>query len=242
MKKSLFILALLLSATFFSAYAKKESVCSALQGKNISILGDSYSTFIGWIPQGYAVWYNPTSNKTDVHQVEDTWWWQLCDKTDCTLLVNSSYSGSTIGNTGYKGADATHSSFITRMKKDMGQERMLQAKPQIIFVFGGTNDCWANAPLGKPQYDNWSTDDLYQTFPASCYMFHYLKKWNPGCRIVFLSNSELKEEFYTGMKEICNYYQVEYLPLKDIGKQSRHPNIEGMKSICNQIIRFLNRK
>ena len=148
MKKSLIILALLLSATFFSAYAKKESVCSVLQGKNISILGDSYSTFIGWIPQGYAVWYNPTSNKTDVHQVEDTWWWQLCDKTDCTLLVNSSYSGSTIGNTGYKGADATHSSFITRMKKDMGQEccrlnHRLFLSSEVPMIVGQMH-LWAN--------------------------------------------------------------------------------------------------
>ena len=146
MKKALFFIVLLWSATFFSSDAKTQPVCPALQGKTISILGDSYSTFIGWIPQGYAVWYNPSSPKTDVHQVEDTWWWQLCDKTGCTLLVNSSYSGSTIGNTGYKGADATHSSFITRMKKDMGQERLIQAKPQLIFVFGGTKDCWDNAP------------------------------------------------------------------------------------------------
>ena len=73
-------------------------------------------------------------------------------------------------------------------------------------------------------------------------MFHYLKKWNPGCRIGFLSNSELKDEFYAGMKEICAHYQVDYLPLEGIGKQSKHPNIEGMKGICSQIVRFLNSK
>lgn len=128
------------------------------------------------------------------------------------------------------------------MKRDMGEETVLKAKPQVIFIFGGTNDSWANSPLGKPQYENWSTDDLYQTFPAACYMMEYLKKWNPGAKIVFLSNSELKAEFYEGMKEVCKHYDVDMLQLENIGKQSGHPNIEGMEAIANQIIKFLNKK
>jgi lysophospholipase L1-like esterase len=218
------------------------SQCPFLDGKSISILGDSYSTFIGWIPSGYAVWYNSASTKTDVHKVENTWWWKLCDKTHCTLLTNSSYSGSTICNTGYNGTDATKSSFITRMKKDMGQDRVLQAKPQVIFIFGGTNDSWANVPLGKPKYENWTSDDLYQTFPAVCYMFDYLKKWNPGTKIIFLSNTELKAAFYTGLQEACKHYDIDLIQLEKIGKQAGHPNIEGMEAIANQIISYLNKK
>lgn len=97
MKKiSILLVAFIVAAMAYGRTNMNEkSQCSYLDGKNISILGDSYSTFIGWIPQGYAVWYNPTSKKTDVHQVENTWWWKLCDKTHATLLTNSSYSGST---------------------------------------------------------------------------------------------------------------------------------------------------
>ena len=239
-KLLLFTFAMLCMAGSAKTKLTTPSLCPWLEGKNISILGDSYSTFIGWIPEGYAVWYHPTSAKTDVHQVEDTWWWKLCDKTGCTLLTNSSYSGSTICNTGYNGADATHSSFITRMKKDMGQQTVLRTKPQVIFVFGGTNDSWANSPLGEPKYEAWTTTDLYQTFPAACHMFDYLKKWNPGTKIIFLSNSELKKEFYVGMQEICRHYDIYFLQLKKIGKQSGHPNIEGMEAIAEQIIQFIN--
>ena len=45
----------------------------------VSILGDSYSTFDGYIPQGNESWYftKPVNNRTDVVDVKQTWGWQL---------------------------------------------------------------------------------------------------------------------------------------------------------------------
>ena len=48
---------------------------------------------------------------------------------DYELERNNSYSGSTVCHTGYKGADYSDRSFITRMV-DLGQ-------PDIILVFWG---------------------------------------------------------------------------------------------------------
>lgn len=47
--------------------------------QTIAVLGDSYSTFEGFIPKGYATWYSPTAppETTDVNKVEQTWWWQV---------------------------------------------------------------------------------------------------------------------------------------------------------------------
>lgn len=47
--------------------------------QTVSVLGDSYSTFEGFIPKGYATWYSPTAppETTDVNKVEQTWWWQV---------------------------------------------------------------------------------------------------------------------------------------------------------------------
>lgn len=47
--------------------------------QTVAVLGDSYSTFEGFIPKGYATWYSPTAppETTDVNKVEQTWWWQL---------------------------------------------------------------------------------------------------------------------------------------------------------------------
>ena len=244
MKKTFIILMLLAlpCSTFAKSRSDKSCRCPYLEGKSISILGDSYSTFSNWVPKDYALWYTSTQKSTDAHKVEDTWWWKLCDKTHCTLLTNSSYSGSTICNTGYHGKDATQTSFITRMKKDLGEEKALSSKPQVLFIFGGTNDSWANSPLGEPQYDNWTTEDLFKTFPATCYMLDYLKRWNPGTKIIFISNSELKKEFYTGIQTICQHYQIDLIQLENIKKQAGHPNIEGMESISEQIIKYINKQ
>ncbi len=41
---------------------------------NLFILGDSYSTFEGYIPEGYAAWYiNAGKPETDVTRLDQTW-------------------------------------------------------------------------------------------------------------------------------------------------------------------------
>ena len=115
---------------------------SAQSSKSVSILGDSYSTFQGYLqPDTNAVWYwdSPEAQNTDVHSVRETWWHQFIKKNGYRLCVNNSFSGSTICNSGYKRdkpdyADYSDRSFVTRMK-NLGC-------PDIIFVFGGTNDSW----------------------------------------------------------------------------------------------------
>ena len=78
MKRYSFFLALLLCAI-------------GIQAQSVSILGDSYSTFEGYVTQesGYK------------------------------FCINNSYSGSTIGYQGYDGNDYSERSFITRMD-DLG--------------------------------------------------------------------------------------------------------------------------
>ena len=46
--------------------------------QTVAVLGDSYSTFEGFTPKGYATWYyNAVQEATDVNKVEQTWWWQV---------------------------------------------------------------------------------------------------------------------------------------------------------------------
>ena len=45
---------------------------------NVLILGDSYSTFNGYIPDGYITYYSENERpETDVRRVEETWWHSL---------------------------------------------------------------------------------------------------------------------------------------------------------------------
>ena len=57
--------------------------------KTVAILGDSYSTFDGYIPEGNACWYFTTpQGENDVVSVEQTWWYQFCEEGGYELLMN----------------------------------------------------------------------------------------------------------------------------------------------------------
>ena len=131
------------------------------QAQSVSILGDSYSTFEGYVtPKTNEMWYyEENGNKNDVNDVTQTWWWQVIKECGYKFCVNNSWSGSTIGYQGYDGNDYSERSFITRMD-NIGC-------PDIIFIFGATNDSWAGEPVGDYKYDNWRKSDFYSFRPAA---------------------------------------------------------------------------
>ena len=56
---------------------------------NVFILGDSYSTFKGYIPDEYHAYYSSEGRKeTDVNAVSQTWWKMLLDETKANLVLN----------------------------------------------------------------------------------------------------------------------------------------------------------
>lgn len=202
---------------------------SAQSLKSVSILGDSYSTFEGYVqPDTNYVWYFPIpKSKTDVTAVRQTWWHRFVSENNYRLCVNNSFSGSTICNTGYNKADYSDRSFITRMD-NLGN-------PDIIFIFGATNDCWARAPIGNYQYEKWTKPDLYSFRPAMAFLLDHMTARYPNVEIYFLLNSELTAEINESVKSVCTHYGVKCIELKDIDKLSGHPSVKGMGQICEQI-------
>ena len=86
---------------------------------NVVIFGDSYSTYEGYIPEGYLSYYEKDATEgTDIRDVSETWWHLLMAQTDSTLVLNDSWSGSTMCYTGYNNTDCSKtSSFIYRFRK-----------------------------------------------------------------------------------------------------------------------------
>lgn len=199
--------------------------------RKVSILGDSYSTFEGWLPKpNYIAWYKPVPKEgrpTDVTDVEQTWWKIFIENHGYTLEKNNSYSGATVCNTGYDGVDYSDRSFVTRLM-DLGN-------PDIIFIFGGTNDSWADSPLGEYVWDDWTPSQLYAYRPATAYMLSELKRLHPDAEIIVIINDGLKPEITTSTEVICRHYGVPYVELKDIDKMSGHPSKKGMRQIVDQI-------
>lgn len=209
--------------------------CSAQ--KTVVILGDSYSTFAGYVPEGNAIWYDSNAKPdNDVNAVEQTWWYKLCRKARLKMLGNDSYSGSTVCNTGYGGADYSDRSFITRMPQTLGYSA---EHPDIILIFGGTNDSWSNAPIGELKYEGWTVEDLKQALPAYCYMLNYYKTYAPDTRVINIVNDGLKPEITEGIVEAAKHYGMEYLRLEGIDKGSGHPSIKGMQQICDAVAGML---
>ena len=216
------------------------SIAASAQHKNayrpeIAVLGDSYSTFEGYIPDGYACWYfNANDPKlTDVNNVKQTWWWQVCSKGGYKLGVNDSWSGSTICNTGYDDADYSDRSFISRVAK--------LGNPDIILVFGGTNDAWGAVPVGEYKYDDFKRADLYTFRPGFARMLEQLIERHPGTDIRVLINTQIGDDVPESMRTICKHYGVKTIELHDISKKAGHPDIEGMKAIADQVIEALKK-
>lgn len=204
------------------------------QGRQrISILGDSYSTFKGYVPDSNAVWYNLPRNpkRTDVESVRQTWWWQVINDGGYLLERNDSYSGATICYTGYRGEDYSDRSFITRLPR--------LGSPDILLILGNTNDSWCGAKVGEYKYADFKRDDLFFYRPALAKLLSEAQERYPNVRIYFVQNTELRDDIVESTKVICSHYGIPIIQLSDIAKQASHPNIKGMKSIAKQVLKAI---
>ena len=203
----------------------------------ILIMGDSYSTFSGHMPDGYYSWYPRSAEETDVTDVSDTWWHKLISETDTTLIRNDSFSGSTVSSTEREEVPGTH--FNLRADRLINNGFFKENEIDTIFIFGATNDSWINSPLGEIKYDGITDDDIKCIFPAFAALISKLKTVSPKSRIIPLINCDLKPEVVYGIEEICRHYGLTYIKFDTIEKISGHPSRKGMEQIKNAIINLL---
>ena len=210
---------------------------------NVIIFGDSYSTFENFVPDGYAIHYSEKEcPETDVRKVEQTWWHQVVEEAGFKLALNNSWSGSTIGYTGYNNVDCSKSSsFIYRLKQLIENGFFVENNIDTVFVFGGTNDSWSNAPLGEIKYSDWEEKDLFSVLPAVCYFLNLLKETLPKAKIYCLINTEIKPEIASCMKNACEKYHITPVTFNSIDKKCDHPTIQGMKDIKESVLSALNK-
>ena len=211
---------------------------------NLVIFGDSYSTFTGYIPDGYSCYYigprEADSPHATVRNVRLTWWWRLIEATGATLLENNSWSGSTIGYTGYNGRDCSgDSSFLVRLEEKVESGFFKDNAVDTVIVFGGTNDSWSGAPLGEIKYDGITREDLYCVLPAIGRLAARLCEVLPTARVIFLGNCGIKTAITEAMQDACHRYGHTYIGLTDIDKRGAHPTERGMEQIFHQIMEQL---
>ena len=229
MKKTLLIA---LAAAFTLAAQAQDSL-------RVTIFGDSYSTFEGWLtPADNESWYfsadSPHRQKgNDVVLVEQTWWWQVIDQMGWKLEMNNSYSGATVGYAGYNYDNYKPRSFNTRVE-NLGN-------PDIILSCCITNDSWTGELVGEYKWANWTDNDLWFFRPAMARLCSVIKQNYPMARIYFILNTELKPEHAESMRVICRHYGLPLIELHDIDKQWGHPSQAGMKAIAQQVMDFVKK-
>lgn len=228
MRKSFLLLAALL-------FLLPVSLTALSPRPGVSILGDSYSTFEGHVtPDTNFVWYFkvPDPKRTDVSDVKQTWWQQLIRDKNLRLVVNNSFSGATISHRGYRGEDYSDRSFLTRAK-ELGS-------PDIILIFGGTNDSWAGVEVGEyPGEDGKAPDgsapDLYTFRPALDSLLTTVKDYYPGTEVYFIVNNKLRDDITESIVTLCGRHGVETIMLENIDKRANHPSVKGMAEIARQV-------
>ncbi len=207
------------------------------------IFGDSYSTFEGYIPEGYAIYYSTRDRaETDVRSVGETWWYSLCEDMGYNLVLNDSWSGSTLCYTGYNGDCSKTSSFICRLEKLIENGFFKENEIDTVLLFGCTNDSWANSPLGEAQFSDWTHEDLFSVCPAICYFIKRLKDVLPEANVISIINTGLKPEIGEAFKVASGHYGTEYIELCDIDKNCSHPTIKGMAQIYEQVKRYISER
>lgn len=235
--KKLFLTAFTVSIVGLSISAQTGDAPVVQSSKSVSVLGDSYSTYEGFLtPVTNEVWYYAKANpkNTDVTSVTQTWWHEVISEMGWRLCVNNSYSGSTIGYLGYNGNDYSLRSFNTRMDQ--------LGCPDIIFIFGATNDSWAGAPVGEYKYDGLTRADLWTFRPALAHMLQWMKQRYVNTQLYFLLNDQLRDDITESVLTICRHYDVPCIQLHDIDKKAGHPSVKGHRQIADQIEHSLKTK
>ena len=113
--------------------------------------------------------------------------------------------------------------------------------PDIIFVFGATNDSWAGAPVGEYKYDGITKADMYFFRPALAHMLKWMTDYYLNTKIYFVLNDDLRDEIDESVKTICARYGVPVIELEGIDKISGHPSVKGMRQIADQVNRFVKK-
>ena len=194
-------------------------------GKKISILGDSISTFEGYIPKDYLFFYPQPYG--DVRNIYQTWWMQVINGLGAGLFINNAYGGSTVCN---------FDDFSTSNDKRLNTLKINGITSDVIIIFMGTNDC-------ASQYVNANNfEEAYTT------MIYKIKTLSPETEIILInlpmsklysidSQYELNQIIRKSAKEFnLKLIDISGLDMTEKLIDSAHPNSIGMKTLSKAFL------
>ena len=221
----------------------------------VSIIGDSISTYAGFNPAGYAVFYDSQMQiNNNLNSVYDTWWAKVNQALCACICVNNSYSGSKV--TGYD-FPAASSELRT------GALHTTEYVPDLILMYVGFNDFGNGVPIHDKGLHKYFKKDLRFFADAYSKMVSDVKRNYPNATIVcatlmrtYMAGNDqwIFPEHYAGV-EFEKYNQVirrickkEHCVLADIGGMGMyyetldgtHPTAKGHNILSQAWIHSLS--
>lgn len=142
----------------------------------VSIIGDSISTYEGFNPSGYAVFYDgQMQKKNNLNSVYNTWWAKVNQALHAYLCVNNAYSGSKV--TGYHFPAASSESRT-------GLLHTTEHVPDVILIYIGFNDFGNGVPIRDKGLRKYFKKDLRFFANAYSKMVSDVKSNYPNATIV----------------------------------------------------------
>ncbi len=242
-----------------------EPVTTAESRTSVSVMGDSISTFSGYIPQEYYIFFPDNGAVADVN---DTWWKQAVDGLNLELYVNGSSSGATcIGDsTGTTDPQCGCNEFRTN-----GLYGPCGEIPDIILLYMGTNDALKSIPLGDNDGTRKVEEGMISTFSdaytlmldklqnkykgAQIYCFTLLQvgTWGTDTPFVTYVNEQglTSVDYNVCIKRIAENKGCRVIDLENCGvavdnlhnttSDGVHPTPEGMGYIAEAVIEALQK-
>lgn len=220
----------------YLGYFNKSFMTSDITGEltetrheSASILGDSISTYKGWLPEGNRTFYD----EKIISNVRYTWWYEIFHSW-YRLNTNNSWSGATVATTN----TAEKSNAMDRVDKlQTGDE-----KPTTIVIFLGTNDFFRNVKLGE--FTGVIDDDNEKEFSNTyAKMLREVYKNYYPCKVVCIglpflstttggmppvnSNGNTPLDFNKSIKNICEQFNTPYVDFWNIGRSSHNAGLSG---------------
>lgn len=210
--------------------AQYEFGSNRFNGKSFAVIGDSISTYLNYVPDGFATFYPyPTADVSDYNM---TWWMQVINKMGGTLFVNNSYSGSCVSG---------GSSSATKLMSRLEYTQINGETPDVILIYMGSNDCASSGISSK------SFDQDYSI------MLENLKLLCPNSEIILLTlctspfySVANQKTFNDIIKAKGEEFNLPVLDLQSASLEghlvdSAHPKYSGMQVVANKIIEELNK-
>lgn len=218
----------------------------------VSILGDSISTFEGYNPPGYLVFYDQEMQvKNGLTCVYDTWWAKVNQKLHAYLCVNNAYSGSKVSGNSFPATSGSERIDLL-CKGDMN--------PDYILLYIGFNDFGNGVQI---EGNNEMAGDVSSFTEAYRLMLMRLKNKYSESKIIcatlmrtLVKNQEnwVFPEYYKGVafeeyNDVIRNVSVQCgCDLADLGRMNiryetldgSHPTALGHTTIANAWINALN--